>query len=133
MVASAQAVADRAGGSLTPTAGLVLLTVVFARMLSGIPAQAGKKQSVDPHHTAAHYLAAGGQHLRERVIRRVEADIPRSAMKPIAADTSELDRKRRWHRSRSSCRSTKSEIVEGRSRICGSQVRRKGLAARAQK
>jgi hypothetical protein len=93
MVASAEAVAI-GQGCLTPTAGLVLLTVVFARMLAGIPVQAGKGQSVDPRQTAARYLPAGGRHLRERVIRRVETEIPSSAMKPIAADTRESDRKR---------------------------------------
>ena len=39
---------------------------VRAAARAGIPAQAGRGQSVDPRHAAADHLAAGGQRLRQR-------------------------------------------------------------------
>ena len=51
-------------------AGLVVMTMVFVPLpRTGIPAQAGRGQSVDPRHAAADDLAAGGQRLRQRNAR----------------------------------------------------------------
>ena len=48
-------------------AGLVVMTLVFSPSArTGIPAQAGGGQSLDPRHPAADDLAAGGQRLRQR-------------------------------------------------------------------
>ena len=67
---------------------------VRAAARTGIPAQAGRRQSVDPRHAAADHLAAGGQRLRQRDAQ----DDPRAARGGIGGVAARTPRRR--HRRR---------------------------------